>query len=145
MKTQGLVIAALLLMGLQTADAQKYFSDYNSHSRTNLDRAVKYYLVSLESDNEGVIESGLAHLARMKMYFPERVFGRLEEKVTEIATAGPTPRVRYEAYLVSMLLRSPETFRAESRREYEGPEALFTAIAERMNSSILGARVSNVE
>jgi hypothetical protein len=145
MKTKTLIAAAMILLSLQSAEAQKYFSDFRSHSHANLDRAAKYYLASLDAENEGVVESALAHIARMKMYFPEMAFEHIAAKVADLSVSGSTPRIRYQAYLVNAIFSTPSVFAEESRRDYESPEALFSAVAERLRSTLLGTTATFVE
>ena len=142
MKQKTLLTAALILLTIGGASAQTYFSSRESHQRANLSRVAKNYLVSLNSENEGVMEAGLAHVGRMMLYFPEMKFEDLEKKISELATNGPTPKIRYEAYLVSSVFTNPESYRAEGMKEYENPAALFTAVAARMQQTLLGPSVA---
>lgn len=142
MKTATVLLAGLMMLATGGVKAQPYFSPRSSHEKADLGKVVKYYLECLKSTNEGVIESGLAHVARMKLYYPERDFQALEKQVAVLTTEGPTAGLRYRAYLVGTLFTNPSQFAAISGSDYDGPEELFSAIARNLQTTLLGARES---
>ena len=142
MKPAVLIAAALLMTATATSQEASYFSGYASHQQANLDQAVTRYLGCLGSENEGVVESGLAHLGRMKLYYLDRPFPEAEQALTALLTTGRTPEIRYRAYLVETLFASPSAFRTEASAEYRTPDELFTAIAARLQQTMLGSVAS---
>jgi hypothetical protein len=139
MKTTLMLTAVLLLTTSALAQEPAYFSGYASHQQTNLDRAVTRYLECLESPNDGVVESGLAHIGRMKLYYPERRFPEIEKTVGLLATYGRTPALRYRAYLIGTLFTNPSAFSTEARSDFRSPDELFSAIAMKLQQTLLGA------
>ncbi len=139
MKQYIIPIAILTLVLLSTSYAQKYFPSYESYTTKKVELAVKHYAHSLESENEGIVTSALAQIGRMKLYFPDRHFAELEKKIAELSIDGQTSNIRYRAFLVSNVFNNPVTFTAETDSMYEDSEALFTALANRLNSSLLGS------
>ncbi len=139
MKTAAVLLAGTLLLAMGSLKAQPYFSNLASHEKANLDQVEKYYLECLKSSNEGVIESGLAHVARMKLYYPERPFAELEKQIVVLSAEGPTAGLRYRAYLVRCLFSTPSVFTVIAHEEYAGPEELFAAISSRLQATLLGS------
>lgn len=135
------IVAALVLTtGVQRLNAQSYFSDVVSYQAADLKKAEKNYLACLDSPNDGVLESGLAHIAMMKILFAASAFPALEQKVVELSVAGRTPTIRYKAYLTSAVFQNPMAFAFEATAGYEDKEQLFKSIAARMQAELLGSR-----
>ena len=142
MNTRTIAAAALTLFLLGTANGQPYFANYESHQKADLARAEKNYIVCLKSGNDGIVESGLALIGRMKLYFPEREFNSLEKEISRLATEGKTERIRYKAYLINEVFANPTMFAAEGSRDYNNPDDLFTALANRLQANYLTASTS---
>jgi len=138
MKTNTILIAALMLTASVYAQGQKYFSDFSSHQRADINKSVKCYLECLKSTNEGVVQSGLAHVGRLKLYFPEYRSDMLQKEIRSLSTGGATFNIRYRAYLLCSLFDNPALFAKESRQEFGDPDELFTALAGRLQQSLLG-------
>jgi hypothetical protein len=145
MKTLTVAMTALL-MGAATATAQvaiksaaekPYFSNIESHQRVDLRCASGRYLAALGTANEGVIESAMAHVVRMKMYRPNENFPDLRAAINSVAVVGPTAAIRYKAYLASLVLDNPAWFKEECGREYRNPTELFAALANRLEKALI--------
>jgi hypothetical protein len=143
MKTASILATLLLTAAAATAQEPRYFSDYSAHQRTDIDRAVTHFSASIQSDNEGVVESGLAHIGRLKLYYPDRQFPELEASVRMLATDGRTPAIRYRAYLVASLMDAPALFAPESTGNYATPDELFGALASRLQQTLLGGNLAD--
>jgi len=140
MKKSMWYVAVLALLAVGYVNAQEpYFSDANSYQKANLDKVSKRFLECLSSTNEGVLESALAHIGRMKLYRPEYRNNALEAKVQLLAMEGPSTRIRYRAYLVSNVLKSPSSFSSIAQMEFPGADELYTAIAGRLEQTLLGS------
>jgi len=135
-----MIVAALVLtVGVQPLSAQSYFSVVVSSQAADLMKAERNYLICLDSPNDGVLESGLAHIAMMKILFPASAFPALEQKVAEVSVVGRTSTIRYKAYLTSAIFENPTAFAMEATAGYEDGEQLFLSIAARMQAKFLGA------
>ena len=144
MKKYGMLLVALVAVS-QLAAAQvnenqsgdvKYFSDITSIQTANLAAAEKGYCACLKSENEGVIESGLAHVAMLKLVFPSNEFKGLCRQVEKVAMNSRSLEMRYKAYLVSTLLQNPGLFTNEANNHFESPDELFGALASRMQQIV---------
>jgi len=138
MKTTTVLLALLLLATAASAQPTRYFSDYRSHQRANIDVIATRMLACLESPNEGVVESALAHIGLMKLYLPDQRFSDLESKIRFLAIDGANQAIRYRAYLVSSIFRDPAAFTADTSQNYNDPDEFFGAIGERLQQSTLG-------
>ena len=114
-----------------------YFSNAESHQRVDLNRACINYCAGLKSGNEGVIESAIAHVVRMKMYLKDQSFCDLRAIMNSLAVYGPTPAIRYKAYLASLVLDNPAWFAEECNKEYRNPTELFTALSSRLEKTLV--------
>ncbi len=147
MKTTIAVMTALLLGasgavagGKESAGNERpYFSTPERCREIDLKKACQNYVAGLKSGNDGVVESTLAHVIRMKMCRKTDDFCDVKAVVDGLAVAGPTPGIRYKAYLASLVLDNPAWFSEECDKEYAGPEELFTSLAKRLDQTLLGS------
>lgn len=121
----------------EAREAAPYFSSLESHHRVNFNRACKNYLAGITSENEGVVESAIAHVVRMKMYLQDQNFCDLQPAISSLAVAGATPAIRYKAYLASLVLDNPSWFAEECGKEYRNPAELFTALSNRLEKTLV--------
>ncbi len=138
----GLILAAASAMGQAppptTTDERPCISNTVSYTPANIPRAKKGFLGTLQTDNDGVMESCLAHVAQMRIMLPQEDMKDIEATVNRIVSNGWTPAIRYKAYLASQVFASPETFRGVAAASYESSDAFFAAIAGRLQQTILG-------
>jgi hypothetical protein len=139
MKTHRLAAIALTLLILGTASGQTYFADRESYEKANLDRGEKNFEANLKSSNEGVLESSLALIGRIKLYYPERPMDKIEKEVYQLSVSGPTDKIRYKAYLVHNVFTNPAMFAIESKTEYTDSDQMFTALAIRLQNNYISA------
>ncbi len=140
MKTYKLAAAALTLLMLGTASAQTEFAERACYQKANLERGVKNLEANLQSSNEGVLESSLALVARIKLIYPERSMASIEKEVSELSVSGPNDRIRYKAYLVYHLFSNPEMYSIESGKDFRNSDEMFTALAKRLQDSYLSTK-----
>lgn len=150
MNTRKMMLAGLVVAVLATpAPGQesntlvppvKYFSDAVSHRTAELEKVAKNYLLCLDSPNEGVVTSALAHIAMMKLCCPHRAFASIEEKIELLSREAGSPGIRYRAYIVASVMRNPGMFEYEKTLAYATGEELFTALASRIQSTLLGSQ-----
>lgn len=132
-----------LLLFATTAKAQNnaperpYFPDIVAIQKADYSTAEGSYASCLKSDNGGVVESALAHIAMLKLMYPVREFNILAKAVAALAASDASPEIRYKAYLVKSLLNDPKQFASEARTDYASPDALFGALAARMHDVIV--------
>ena len=87
---------------------------------------------ALSSTNSGVVESALAHVAMVKLTMPDCEMKSVKAGVTAIERKGATEELRYKAWVVRTLIDNPNLFAGTAKAGYEGPDALFAALASRL-------------
>jgi hypothetical protein len=135
MKTYAAVIATMVLAA--TASAQttsvKYFADETLYSSPNVLRAERGYVVCLGSENDGVIESALAHITMMRLMNAIDDNKTLQTKVAVLARTASSAELRYKAFLTKSVLENPAMFKNLATTSYDTPDELFGAVASRMS------------
>jgi hypothetical protein len=120
-----------------TANAQttnvKYFADEALYNSPNALRAERSYVECLGSDNDGVIESALAHVTMMKLMNVMDDNEALRTKVAALARKASSAELRYKAFLTKSVLENPAMFRNLASTSYDGPDELFSAVASRLS------------
>ncbi len=145
MKAVAMFAAAMVLMTAPAMQAQekndgKFFSDPDAYKTANIPVVLKAFESCLASENEGVQESAMAHLAMLKLVLPATDAAAITHRLEEMATAANEPGVRYKAYITSQVYRSPELFAGEGGETYNNGDELFTVLAGRLQSSLLSYR-----
>jgi hypothetical protein len=148
MNARTLLCGALVLAGIaacarsQNAAVENatnnYRSSSNSHLPVNLQKAQRNYLASLASTNEGVVQSAIANVAKFRLVCPGRDLRDLQAKISDLAAHGMTPAIRYRAYLASFVFDQPGFLSMESTTDYRDDAELFTAIANRLQKTLIG-------
>lgn len=135
MKTYAAVIATMVLAATVSAQTTsvKYFADESRYSSPNALRAERGYTVCLGSENDGVVESALAHITMMKLMKTTDDNKAVRTKVTVLARTASSPELRYKAFLTKSVLENPEMFKSMATTAYASPDELFGAVASRMS------------
>jgi hypothetical protein len=132
-----IVVFAAISTQAQTKEDPKYFSDPAVYKKADVATALKAFERCLAMDNAGVQESAIAQLAMVKMVLPEVEAAEITHRLEEMATSAPAPSTRYKAYITSQVYRNPELFASERGVEYNDADALFNALAARLQNSLL--------
>ncbi len=132
-----LVFMATPAMQAQNAADERYFPDPAVYQTANIPAAIKAFYGCLVTDNEGVQESAMAHLAMLKLMVPAVNAEAITHRLEVLSTSAPTPGTRFKAYIASQVYRSPELFAKEKDATYRSGEELFNALAARLQTSFL--------
>jgi len=132
-----MVLAAMAAGGANAQDAEwkSYAAEHYRAGDTKV--VIPRYLYCLNSENEGVVISTLAFFARMNLYNEGFHPSKVQSEVTRLAEAGPSPAIRYRAYLVTMLLDNPGLFAEDGTHDYMSDDDLFQALSVRLSKSLL--------
>lgn len=141
------VLAVLLVLGARGQDnvtnsaTLQVFSDLKSYEDCDMGRYESNYLGSLNySACNTIVESGLAQVAMIKLAQPNTELKKLKQQIDELVVNGATARIRYKAYLASIVFAQPEIFFTEKHGTYMNGEELFTALAERLQKELLATQ-----
>lgn len=135
MKTTATVLVMMLIISTVSAGESRergYFAEVAKYTEVNTTQIARGYLASLKSDNDGVKESALAHVAMMKLAAPAIESNALRVRVREIARNSASTEIRYKAHLVTNVIEHPAIFSGLEREEYTTADELFAAIARRL-------------
>lgn len=148
MNARTLLCGSLVLVGIAACArsqnavgenvTKNYLSSRYSHLRANFEKVQRNYLAALASENEGVVQSAIAHVTKLRLVCPEREVRDLQTKISDLAVHGMTPAIRYRAYLASYVFDQPGLLLEEFKNDYRDDTELFNAIANRLQKSLLG-------
>jgi hypothetical protein len=145
MKTYSmLLMAGLVLASASSAKGQdsvvplsRYFARPDCSKIKDIKKVRQNYALGLVSDNDGVVESSLAHIAYISMCIPDFCTEEMQSNVSALSVAGRTAVIQYKAYLASLAIGSPKLFVQEACEKYENGEQLFTALSKRLQETLL--------
>jgi hypothetical protein len=145
MKTYSmLLMAGLLVAGAAGVKAQddnvgerRYIAYPDCSNLKKIAQARVNFLWSLHSDNPGVIGSALAQIAYFSLCKPDFCTEEMTAAVASLAATGSTAAVRYRAYLAALVIENPAMFTLERDARYETSEQLFSALANRLQVTLL--------
>ncbi len=139
----GLILATASTMGQTPApnatDVRPYISSTVDYGTVKMPQVKKNFLWTLHSDNDGVLESCLGLVAQARIMLPQEDMKDIEATIGQLTTTGRTPVIRYKAFLASQAFASPEAFRDIVMADYESSDQFFTALAGRLQQTMLGA------
>jgi hypothetical protein len=140
MNTKRMILAALTVCTITAfSQAQSFYPVLKTSSDEYKERLDKCYAISLSFDNNGLVESALAIVTMMKLDVPAEEFSRIKDEIDDLAVNGPTPVIRFKAYLADAVFANPAMFREEAARRYDDPDALFSALADRLTKALLSS------
>jgi len=113
--------------------AQKYGTE-----RARIDYAKKNIAYGLRSENNGVVESVLILVAKLKMSHPPENIANLLSIVDSLSTSGESGVLRYKAYIISNICADPAWFAEEDLLHMPTPDQFFVAAARRLENKMLG-------
>ena len=149
MKTYKIIAAALIFVTLpaigQPATEYKpgtegYFCRAESYRTMDFTKASRNYELCLSSDNDGIVESALAHIAYTRLVLPAADLTGVRETVEKLTISDRAPVIRYKAYLASMVLASPGLFSQTVERTYADSNEFFAAVDAQLRHTLLGYR-----
>jgi len=138
MNRYALSLAALAMAASMHAAAQGTTTPHRNIPEQGLVKAEKNYLACLGLENTGLMESAIAQIVRFKMLYPDRELTALRQRLEELSVNGPLPTIRYRAYLAASVLDNPALMAPVRGLEGMTNEELFSAIAHRLQVTLLG-------
>ena len=134
---QILAIGGLMATAVQ---AQSFYPDISKFSTTDKERMDKNFAAALKSDNEGLVESALTIVTKVKLSLPDEQYQSIREEIEKLTGDGTTPSIRYKAYIAEAVFTDPSIFREETGEVYANGDALFSALAQRMARAFLSSK-----
>ena len=136
----GLILATASVVGQtqQNSDERPCISNSINVATANIQNAKRNYLWTLQSDNDGVVESALAYVVQLRIILPREDMKAIESVVGDLALNGPTPVIRYKAYLATQVFANPQTFCEVASANYASSDQFFSALGLRLQQTMLG-------
>ena len=110
-----------------------------SYQTCDLARYEKWFLVSLNHEIDGVVESAIREVTLVKMVQPGSASDAIRVKLESLAASGRTPAIRVKALLGSMVYENPDWFREEGGTEYTTDDEVFGAILTRLRGTVIAS------
>jgi hypothetical protein len=120
MKTHRALVIGLALTAAVAARAQDIAALSKaeiSHSREyspkvlNFQKVEANYLLNLNSDVPGVVESALGHVTLMRIAYPKQDLRKIQEKLYDLASQGATKSIRHNAFTAMQVFANPSAFK----------------------------------
>ncbi|MFA6456421.1 MAG: hypothetical protein WCW40_06315 [Bacteroidota bacterium] len=129
------ITVILTVISLSPAQTSIQLRNIEEH---RLEHARKNFAMGLRSGNEGVIESTMTLVAKMKLVEPAVDIHNLGFLIDSLASANVAPSLRYKAYLISNICATPTRF--SSNELLNAPEAgvFFSIAAQQLQHVLLG-------
>jgi hypothetical protein len=135
MKTRLTIIALALITA-----ASFGFSKEPAKKFATIEQRIKLgtmnYAVGLESDNDGLVESCIKMIAKMKLQVPTADVTDLQETLDEMSVSHPSPTVRYKAYIASSICSDPAWF--TQMQDADNDSEFFIHAANRLQEKLFG-------
>ena len=102
MKTLSIItLTIILLVSFNSGFAQSY---------KVAKRSLPNYYKALNSDNQGLVESAIENLVKLKLYAPDLDYSKVAEKLDQLADDGQSIQIKYKAFVANLYIESPEKF-----------------------------------
>jgi len=116
--------------------ARPYFASIARYAAVDLEELQENILANLGSENDGVVESALAHAAHLRLARPDIEMSEIREAVIALASEGPTATIRYRAHLVSQVCCEPARFDDALMGTYASGEEFFASLGSRLQAML---------
>ena len=138
-----IIFSLLLYTSLAYASDSLKISDNKSAQNntiainsTSLDRAPANYLMALQQTNEGVVESAIIKLMKLKYYYPQMDYSKISVQLEKLETDGKSESIRFMAYIVGNYIKHPERFAWVKKGVDKSTDQFFALINERVVSQV---------
>ncbi len=140
MKTKHAILAALIAGAMTlSAQAQTFYPVITTYTDAQKERLDQNFAASMDTEYDGLTESALAIITKVKLDAPANEYPAVKTKIGELATEGATAVIRYKAFLAEAVFANPEVFRDEALGSYATEDALFNALAGKMSKTLLSS------
>jgi hypothetical protein len=81
-----------------------------AQSTKTLKAALPNYYNALNSNNDGVIESAIENLVKLKIHAPDLDFSKVTKRLDQLTEQGNTSEIKYKAFIAYLYLENTERF-----------------------------------
>ena len=94
-------------------------SDHLSPSKQQCQKALEFYMISLNYENDGVVKSAIENIMKIKCHHSELNYGEVLSKLQQLAENAKSNDTRTMAFICSnyLLLYNPSNIEKQETRE----------------------------
>jgi len=81
-----------------------------AQSAKTLKAALPNYSNALNSNNDGVIESAIENLVKLKIHAPDLDFSKVTKRLDQLTEQGNTREIKYKSFIAYLYLEDAERF-----------------------------------
>lgn len=129
----------LIIIAFAAALFCSTFTVANEVSEKSLKKAVKVYTESLKHSNEGIVESTIFNIMRMKKAYTNVDFTSVNKQLETLLVNPPSEIIRYKAFIAINYLENPERFPWIEEINPEQSAEFFQRLSERLIEQLAGA------
>ena len=130
MKSRIMILVYVLILSFNVVAQNKEMQDNPAKPGRDLcEKALKYYVHSLDHHNSGVVESAIMHIMSIKCYYPQINYTKVIYKLQQLVEDGDTGNIRAMAFICCNYLTlkgSSETFLKINERDVNQLLTLMT-------------------
>lgn len=90
-------------------------------------------LIALESDVNGLVESSIYQVIKLKQYFPSADYSEIENSIVNLTKEGKTSSIRVKANIALIYLNSFDLFSELELNNYDNPDEDFKQILNKVD------------
>jgi hypothetical protein len=125
MKNKNLYLVLLIALAM--------VSSVFAQPRDPIARGMDNYLAALESKNNGLVESAIVNIIKLKMTYPQLDYSKITAKLGQLVQATSDQAIRYEAYIAWQYLEYPERFNWLQTSNNQQRDILLTNLVVRIH------------
>ena len=103
-------------------------------------KVVGNYAASLGHHNEGVVESAIFQVLKLKQAYPEMAMPQIRDQLSGLALHGASQAIRYKAFIALAWMDQPEALRAIDLPAGDA-DAAFRQMADELERELRSAEV----
>lgn len=134
---QTIYILILVVSSIAILTSQPSSYKFNSNN-DRIVYAAKNMINALRTGNNGVIESTLMLVAKLKMEKSGIDIPQIQFLIDSLAFSGSSRVLRYKAFLVSNICDDPKWFLTDSSLQTRDADLFYNAASQRLQDKMLG-------
>ena len=111
-------------------------SDNPAVTLERIESASRNYAAGLRSENQGVVESTIQRIAKMKLQVPDANTDELREELNHVSVRHQSPVVRFKAYIAACICNDPEWFAQDRILAEADGDRIFIYAIERLEQKV---------
>jgi len=131
MNTMRILLVGLLLVATSLSFAQV------KQSEEQFEQAKKCYLNALDSENQGVRDSAILQVVKVKVKYPDENYQTIIRKLQKLSKRDDVFYIRTHAYLACEFFKHPELAQMINPADYQVPAFFFDQLYQKITESPL--------